>query len=102
EAAMNAVANARFTWDTFRYGESISHLSGVTFRHAMVRWDAIGRDRPGELARADDLLHKGPENLESFLDASLDARVAVIATWNDLGEGTGVHRNYDYFHAGSW
>jgi hypothetical protein len=22
--------------------------------------------------------------------------LAVIATWNDLGEGTGVGRNYDY------
>jgi hypothetical protein len=26
----------------------------------------------------------------------------VIATWNDLGEGTGIHRNYDYYAGGRW
>lgn len=102
EAAMNAVANARFTWDTFRFGESVSYLSNVTFRHSMVRWDAWGRDHPGEIAPPNQLFHKGPELLEAFLETSKDAHIAVIATWNDLGEGTGIHRNYDYFHRGSW
>ena len=31
-----------------------------------------------------------------------DANVAVVATWNDLGEGTGIERNYDYYLAGAW
>jgi hypothetical protein len=26
----------------------------------------------------------------------------VIATWNDMGEGTGITRNYDYYAAGEW
>jgi hypothetical protein len=26
----------------------------------------------------------------------------MIATWNDLGEGTGITRNYDYYHQGEW
>jgi hypothetical protein len=26
----------------------------------------------------------------------------MIATWNDLGEGTGITRNYDYYCRGAW
>jgi hypothetical protein len=102
EGAMNAVADGRFTWDTYRFGESVSSLRGVNLRHGMVRWDSVGRDRPGEIASEQDRIHKGPQGLESFLEASKDADIAVIATWNDLGEGTGIHRNYDYFYHDTW
>jgi hypothetical protein len=47
-------------------------------------------------------MHKGPALLEDFLSTTSDANIAVIATWNDLGEGTGIHRNYDYFFGGEW
>ena len=102
EAAMNGVADGRFTWDTYRFGESTSSLKGVTLKHSMVRWDSVGRDRPGEIANDQDRMHKGPQGLEGFLAASEDADIAVVATWNDLGEGTGIHRNYDYFYQDSW
>jgi len=36
------------------------------------------------------------------LAESSDADLLVLATWNDLGEGTGVHRNYDYYAGGKW
>jgi hypothetical protein len=26
----------------------------------------------------------------------------MIATWNDLGEGTGIEHNYDYYAEGAW
>jgi hypothetical protein len=26
----------------------------------------------------------------------------TFATWNDLGEGTGINRNYDYYNGGKW
>jgi hypothetical protein len=68
----------------------------------MVRWDSVGRDRPGELATSGDLLVKGSEVLEQVLHDSSDAELLVLATWNDLGEGTGINRNYDYWVAGSW
>jgi hypothetical protein len=37
-----------------------------------------------------------------MLAESENADLATIGTWNDLGEGTGIERNYDYFVAGSW
>ena len=68
----------------------------------MVRWDSVGRDRPGDLASSNDLLVKGSELLDQVLHESSDADLLVLATWNDLGEGTGIHRNYDYWSSGSW
>jgi hypothetical protein len=26
----------------------------------------------------------------------------LLETWNDLGEGTGITRNYDYYDQGAW
>jgi hypothetical protein len=67
-----------------------------------VRWDSVGRDRPGELPLPSELLVKGSELLEQVLHESSDAELLVLATWNDLGEGTGINRNYDYWASGSW
>jgi hypothetical protein len=100
---MNTVADSRFIWDTFRTGErSRSTQGGVTLDHFMVKWDSLGRDSRGTVATSGDRIIKGPELLESRLSASADADIAVIATWNDLGEGTGIARNYDYYHQGQW
>jgi hypothetical protein len=51
---------------------------------------------------ASDRLLKGPELLQTNLDATKDADIVVIATWNDLGEGTSINRQYDYYYVGEW
>jgi hypothetical protein len=104
DPAMPDVADARFKWMTFdipqrRYR---SQLGGHVIDHAMVRWDAINRDRPGQLATKYDRCVKGGQILERVLRDSQDAELLVLATWNDLGEGTGVDRNYDYYVDGHW
>jgi hypothetical protein len=40
--------------------------------------------------------------LRKVLKESEDAEALVIATWNDLGEGTGINRSYDYYFRGQW
>jgi hypothetical protein len=104
DPAMAETADARFKWMTFdipqrRYR---SQLGGHVIDHAMVRWDAINRDRPGQLATKYDRCVKGGQILERALRDSQDAELLVLATWNDLGEGTGVGRNYDYYVDGHW
>ncbi len=91
-------------WFTFDLPEkrSCSSMNGHVIDHAMVRWDSVGRDRPGELSTPSDLLVKGSELLEQVLHESNDAEPLVLATWNDLGEGTGINRNDDYWVGGSW
>jgi hypothetical protein len=100
DPTMPTVADARYKWSTWSLAEKRSRqtLKGVTLEHFMVKWDSLGRDAPGDVAAATDRVWKGPEMLEKALEASKDAQLAVIATWNDLGEGTGVERNYDYFY----
>jgi hypothetical protein len=79
-----------------------AQLGGHVIDHAMVRWDAINRDRPGQQATKYDRCVKGGQILERVLRDSQDAELLVLATWNDLGEGTGVGRNYDYYVDGHW
>jgi hypothetical protein len=101
---MPFVADASFKWMTLDLPEkrSRSRLNGHVLDHVMVKWDSVGRDRPGELAQANDRLFKDSALLERVLADSSDAEVLVLATWNDLGEGTGIHRNYDYYADGQW
>jgi Domain of unknown function (DUF5010) len=104
DPAMADVADGRFKWMTFdipqrRYREQ---LGGHVIDHAMVRWDAINRDRPGAIANKYDRCVKGGQILQRVLKDSQDAELLVLATWNDLGEGTGVDRNYDYWVDGRW
>jgi hypothetical protein len=99
---MPNVAEGRFTWDTLRTGtKSRWTLRDVTLDHFMVKWDALGRAGPA-IAKSTDRILKGTALLADRLGSSLDAQIAVIATWNDLGEGTGIERNYDYYMGGSW
>jgi hypothetical protein len=103
DAGMTAVADDRFTWDTIRSGQKSRYaLNGVTLDHFMVKWDSLGRDTPGAIATSTTRMIKGPAVLDQMLASSQDAQIAVIATWNDLGEGTGVERNYDYYVEGAW
>jgi hypothetical protein len=103
DASTKDVADAEFRWNTFMANQmSHSDMRGVTFDHFMAKWDAVGRENDGRLAVATDLLVKGPELLEQYLTASASSNLAMIGTWNDLGEGTGVTRNYDYAYRGEW
>jgi hypothetical protein len=101
---MPRVADARFTWMTLNLPDKMSRsrLNGHVIDHAMVKWDSVGRDRPGEVANPKDRLIKDGEVLKQVLSNSSDADLLVLATWNDLGEGTGVNRNYDYYAGGRW
>ncbi|HXI55977.1 MAG TPA: DUF5010 domain-containing protein [Polyangia bacterium] len=101
---MPRVADAEFTWMTLDlpHKKSRSRLGGYAIDHAMVKWDSVGRDRPGELATEGDRILKDGALLERVLRDSSDADLLVLATWNDLGEGTGINRNYDYYSQGCW
>lgn len=104
---MGLVADAQFVWDPFKFGQTADKLSrytlkGKTLVHCIPRWDAIGRDKPGAIAGFGDHVLKGPEQLQKALERSRDADLLVLATWNDLGEGTGLSRSYDYWYLGRW
>jgi hypothetical protein len=100
-------ADAQFVWDTFNSAPS-THLgvamtaAGATFDTAMVKWDSLGRDSPGVVATASTRLFKGTGILETVLQESAGANLLLLETWNDLGEGTGITRNYDYYDQGQW
>src|SRR5690606_37550589 len=100
---MEDVADSKFRWFTFQQPGKRSHeeMKGHIIDHAMVRWDAIGREheRP---AKPGDLLFKDGRVLQQILDETKESELLILATWNDLGEGTGVNRNYDYYAAGEW
>jgi hypothetical protein len=103
DPGMPGVADAQFRWNTIASGQkSRSVMNGVTMDHFMAKWDSLGRDKPGTIASTSDRMIKGPALLAERLAAAQDAQIAVIATWNDLGEGTGIERNYDYYVAGAW
>jgi hypothetical protein len=109
DKAMDGVADAKFVWDTFKpdVPTRVSRESrrGVVLDHAMVRWDSLGRGSRGSVQ-----VTAGPKSgvvkdgalLKRILDETKDDDLLVIATWNDLGEGTGINRNDDYYFDGQW
>jgi hypothetical protein len=100
--------DGQFVWDTFRnyptthIGTAAGVTGGLTFDNSMVKWDSLGRDMPGAIATATTRMSKGPEILTQVLQASAGANLLLFETWNDLGEGTGITRNYDYYAHGAW
>ena len=104
DSAMDSVADSRFTWKTLDNNKpenkSRSTMNGLILDHAMVRWDDIRNNEV--IATPEHELHKGPEHLEALMESTQDADIVVLATWNDLGEGTGINRNYDYYDEGKW
>jgi hypothetical protein len=104
DPAMEQIADAKYLWMTFNTADkrSRSTLKGSIVDHAMVRWDSSGREHPGKPTRPSDLIVKDERFLRKVLKESEDAEVLVIATWNDLGEGTGFNRSYDYYFRGQW
>jgi hypothetical protein len=96
-------ADGRFNWDTFRTGAiSDNTIKSVRLDHFMAKWDALGRDHKGQIASANDRIFKDESLLKTRLQESAGSQITVIATWNDMGEGTGITRNYDYFAGGAW
>jgi len=81
---------------------SESTLHGVKLDHFMVKDDSLGRDHAGQIAGPNEGIVKDDSTLKLRLQDSSGAQLADIATWNDLGEGTGIERNYDYYWAGQW
>jgi len=67
-----------------------------------VKWDAVYRDRPGKTDHEHDRCVKRGQVLQRVVKESLDAELLILATWSDLGEETGIHRNYDYYVDGHW
>ena len=120
DPAMNlsgANADNEFIWDTLHsaaqpgLANNVSTFSanGITLAHAIVKWDPLGRNYPTQppsasthLAGAGDGLIKDDSYLVAALGNSAGANILTIGTWNDLGEGTGINRNYDYYVNGVW
>jgi hypothetical protein len=100
-------ADAQFTWDTFtnfpmtHFGTTTT-ASGLTLANAMVKWDSLGRDQPGAIATPATRIVKSPDILGQVLAATASSDLLLLETWNDLGEGTGITRNYDYYAKGQW
>ena len=97
--------DGQFQWYTLDLPNHISNFtteSGIHLSNFMAKWDSTGRDHPGEIATPTlnpaRLTYKGPEILKEALTNSEATDIVFIATWNDLGEGTGVNRNYDYYY----
>jgi hypothetical protein len=107
DPGLASVADGRYIWDPLDHGDasdpiSWSRQNGLSLAHAMVRWDSVGRDKPGQAAGPGDRLLKGPALLAKVLEKTQNADILVLATWNDLGEGTGINRCYDYWYQGRW
>jgi len=100
------VADAKFRWMTFDLpgGVSLETIKGLTLAHAMLRWDPTTRDNDYKerIATPGDKLVKDDQRLINVLNATRDDDYLVLATWNDLGEGTGLNRSYDYYWNGAW
>ena len=105
-SSMKEVSDSHFKWYTFDLpGNHASETrNGITLTHSMVRWDPIsrGNSRVARAARLDDLLAKDDAILKRVLNGTRDSDILVLATWNDLGEGTGINRCYDYYWDGGW
>ena len=111
-AGMTGPADSKFTWKTVYNAQpnnkSSVTLHGVTLEHAMVKWDNMRQNNNYNIsitAKASDEMIKDTSYLSTFLNSTLGATsstVLVLATWNDLGEGTGINRNYDYYFNGAW
>jgi hypothetical protein len=96
-------ADGRFKWDTFNSGAiSDNTIKGVKLDHFMPKWDSLGRDHKGQIATATDRMLKDESLLKTRLQEAAGSQITVIATWYDMGDGTGITRNYDYFAGGAW
>ncbi len=99
-------ADSMFKW--YSLGRPAQEASfkhrDIVLTHAMVRWDSTARDngQNERIATEKDKIFKDDRLLLEILDGSRDSDILLIATWNDLGEGTGINRCYDYYWNGKW
>ncbi len=104
--SMKNVSDSHFHWYTFDQPEHYASETrgGITLSHSMVRWDGVsrGNGRKERAATADDLIAKDDRILKQVLNETRQSDILVLATWNDLGEGTGINRSYDYYWDGEW
>ncbi|RMD80620.1 MAG: hypothetical protein D6820_06435, partial [Lentisphaerae bacterium] len=104
--ATAGVADNMFRWYSLgkstREATHIHHDVSLTL--SMVRWDSTARENHNieRIAQKTDRIYKDDRLLCHLLNHSRDNDLVVIATWNDLGEGTAINRCYDYFWDGAW
>jgi hypothetical protein len=104
--AMKEASDSQFKWYTLdlpaKYASETREE--ITLSHAMPRWDPISRGNSNTErgAREGELLAKDDTILKLVLNETHDSDILVLATWNDLGEGTGINRCYDYYWNGEW
>jgi len=110
------VADNQFVWNTLQSPYVTNYIStytnaGITADLAMVKWDPLGRDDGGSNAVATNYsggyssangVIKDDSYLKAALSSTTSATFLTLATWNDLGEGTGLNRCYDYYVNGQW
>jgi hypothetical protein len=103
---MKVTSDSHFKWYTLDLPEKFASetRTGITLSHAMPRWDSTSRwnDQVEARAKEGDLLVKDASVLKEILDGTTESDILVLATWNDLGEGTGINRCYDYYLNGEW
>lgn len=111
DSAFWELGTARFADNKFRWffidknAEDASFTKdGVTLTHAMVRWDDTARlNKQQERAVIpEDKIYKDDILLKRLLNETKNSDILVIATWNDLGEGTGINRCVDYYWDEKW
>lgn len=100
------VSDSSFQWFPLDGAKPFStdRRRGFMLCHSMPRWDATGRENHNaeRRATAEDRLIKDDSILRQVLNETATSDLLVLATWNDLGEGTGINRAYDYYWNGSW
>lgn len=103
------VADNQFEWDSLTSTTAVNNFTsyshnGITAAMSMNKWDPTGRDDGGSdaVANSNDGIIKDDGHLQEALANSMSANFLTLATWNDLGEGTGINRNYDYYVQGNW
>ena len=104
--AMKLASDSHFKWYTFDLEKNYASETrrGITLSHSMVRWDGVSRGNGSKerAATTEDLIVKDDRILRQVLDDTRQSDILVLATWNDLGEGTGINRSYDYYWDGKW
>jgi hypothetical protein len=103
---IDVATDSEYDWFTLDLPGKVSTetRNGTTLAHAMVRWDSTSRSNNHVecIAKPEEHLFKDDTILKQVLDRTQDNDILVIATWNDLGEGTGINRCYDYYWDGEW
>lgn len=99
-------ADNRFKWYSLNKSadEASFKMNDVILAHSMVRWDSTARENKQveRAGKTSDKIYKDDVFLKRLLNETHDSDLVVIATWNDLGEGTGINRCYDYYWGGQW